>query len=581
MKTTKNKVKNTQKVRVSPAIKARRGGVSQVQNKGYSEAGASFVKKALKGMIPSSGDTHEDIDFNNLTLRQRSRMLYMGAPIATSAIRTNRTNVVGNGLRLKSTINREALGMTQEAAEAWQKHTEAEFELWASRKNACDATGVNDFYGLQQLAVMAWLMSGDVFAIVKRYPATPMMPYGLRLHMIEADRVRTPVESGNMLLAGMTTGKASNGNTIYDGVEVDRNGAITAYHIANNHPFQFYGEPTEFIRVEAYGRRTGLPNVLHVMDSERPEQYRGVPYLAQVIEPLLQQRRYTEAEIMAALVQSFHTAFITTEAGANDMPYNEVGGDGVPEVSRDPNEYEMGPGTINIMEPGEDVKFSQPTHPNTGFDTFMRALSEQVGAALEVPADLLLKAFNSSYSASRAALLEAWKAFRMRRVWLTNDFCRPAYELWLTEAVALGRISAPGFLTDPLIRQAYLASEWIGPSQGQLDPTKEVNAAILAIQHGLSTHAQESIKLNGSEFAANVALLQSENEKLAAANTATAKQPTTEEPKNGNEPPTGEPDGNTDPDSGDEEEKEDTQEDGKSKKAKGSPAGSRRRGQGV
>ena len=181
MKTTKNKVKNTQKVRVSPAIKARRGGVSQVQNKGYSEAGASFVKKALKGMIPSSGDTHEDIDFNNLTLRQRSRMLYMGAPIATSAIRTNRTNVVGNGLRLKSTINREALGMTQEAAEAWQKHTEAEFELWASRKNACDATGVNDFYGLQQLAVMAWLMSGDVFAIVKRYPATPMMPYGLRL----------------------------------------------------------------------------------------------------------------------------------------------------------------------------------------------------------------------------------------------------------------------------------------------------------------------------------------------------------------------------------------------------------------
>ena len=32
------------------------------------------------------------------------------------------------------------------------------------------------------------------------------------------------------------------------------------------------------------------------MDSERPDQYRGVPYLAQVIEPLLQLRRYTESE---------------------------------------------------------------------------------------------------------------------------------------------------------------------------------------------------------------------------------------------------------------------------------------------
>lgn len=563
MKITKNKAENAQKMRVTPSVKARRGGAFAVQNKGYSDAGASFTKKALKGMIPNSGDTHEDIDFNNLTLRQRSRMLYMAAPIATSAIRTNRTNVVGNGLRLKSTINREVLGMSQDAAEAWQKRTEAEFELWASRKNACNATGVNDFYGMQQLVVMSWLMSGDVFGVVKRYSPTQMMPYSLRLHIIEADRVRTPVDGGGLVLAGVTTGKAANGNTIYDGVEVDSNGAIVAYHIANNHPYQFYGEPTTFERVEAYGRRTGLPNVLHVMDSERPEQYRGVPYLAQVIEPLLQQRRYTEAEIMAALVQSFHTAFVTTNAGTNDMPFNEICGDGVQEVSHDPNEYEMGPGTINIMEPGEDVKFTSPTHPNTGFDTFMRAMSEQVGAALEIPADLLLKAFDSSYSASRAALLEAWKAFRMRRVWLTNDFCRPVYELWLTEAVALGRISAPGFLTDPLIRQAYLASEWIGPSQGQLDPTKEVNAAILAIQHGLSTHAQESIKLNGSEFAANVALLQSENEKLAAANVAIAKASS------------GQTAEVIDPDS-EGEEKEDKQ-DGKSKKQTGTSARARRR----
>ena len=43
-----------------------------------------------------------------------------------------------------------------------------------------------------------------------------------------------------------------------------------------------------------------------------------------------------------------------TEAGASDNPFNEVGSS-LPEVSRDPNEYEMGPGQINIMELGEDV----------------------------------------------------------------------------------------------------------------------------------------------------------------------------------------------------------------------------------
>lgn len=503
-------------------------------NKGYSEGGASYKKKVFKGFNVESGSPSEDIDSNNYTLRQRGRILYMTAPIAAAALKRQRTNVVGAGLRLKSTIDREVLGMTKEAAEAWQRRTQAEFGLWAGNKMACDATGVNNFYGMQQLVALAWPMSGDVFALTQRVEATPLCPYSLRLHIIEADRVRTPLaavggaasatrpttearEVGRFLTVNQTVGKVSNGNMIYDGVEVDKNGAIVAYHIANTYPYQFDGGLTTFTRVEAYGKKTGLPNILHIMDSERPEQYRGVPYLAQAIEPLLQMRRYTEAEIMAAVVQSFFTAFVTTDAGAGEMPFNEVGGEGY-EASRDPNEYEIGAGTINILEPGEDIKMAQPTHPHTGFDTFLRALCEQVGAALEMPADLLMMSFNSSYSASRAALLEAWKGFRMRREWLTDDFCRPVFEIWMTEAVARGRISAPGFLTDPLIRQAYLKSEWIGPSQGQLDPTKEVSAAVTAIDNGLSTREAEAIKLNGSEYAANADKLAVENEQLRRAN---------------------------------------------------------------
>ena len=511
----------------SPAAGMNTAKQHPVRNKGYSDAGASHVKRALKGFNAVSGSPAEDINDNNYTLRQRSRMLYMAAPIATAALKRQRTNIVGAGLRLKSTIDRDVLGMTQEQAEAWQRHTQAEFNLWAQRKNACDATGVNNFYGLQQLVMLSWPMSGDVFALVKREEPNPLMPYSLRLHVLEADRIRTPETIGrpngahNVLLSGMTTQKLENGNTIHDGVEVNTNGAIVAYHVANNHPNEFTADPTTFVRIKAYGDETGLPNILHIMDTERPEQYRGVPYLAQVIEPLLQMRRYTEAEITAAVVQSFFTAFIKTEAGASGMPFNEVGagenGSGE-QVSRDPNEYELGPGTLNILEPGEDVAFGSPTHPNTGFNVFMRAMCELVGAALEMPADLVLMAFNASYSASRAALLEAWKGFRMRREWLTDDFCRPVYEIWLTEAVARGRILAPGFLTDPLIRQAYLGSEWIGPSQGQLDPIKEVQAAEMAVKNGFSTREAEAVKLNGSQFSANVDKLAVENELLRKAN---------------------------------------------------------------
>lgn len=477
----------------------------------------------------------------------------MSAPIAAAALKRQRTNVVGAGLRLKSTIDRETLGMTQEQAEAWQKRVQAEFNLWAQRKQACDATGVNNFYGMQQLVALSWPMSGDVFALIKRADTTPLMPYSLRLHILEADRVRTPTDAKaaggsviNSLSTGMTTGQTAAGNYIYDGVEVDKNGAIVAYHIANTYPYQLDGMETKFVRVEAYGKTTGLPNVLHIMDSERPEQYRGVPYLAQVIEPLLQLRRYTEAEITAAVVQSFFTAFITTEKDGDSVLPNEVGGDGYAEVSRDPNEYEMGAGTLNFLEPGEDVKFGAPTHPNTGFDKFMRAMCEQVGACLEQPADLVLMAFNSSYSASRAALLEAWKGFRMRREWLADDFCRPVYEIWLTEAVARGRISAPGFLIDPIIRQAYLGSEWIGPSQGQLDPTKEVAAAVTAIENGLSTREAEATKLNGSDFRSNVDRLLVENEQLKKAGGGKAAAPAQEPPPNDGEK-TGTEDEDADP----------------------------------
>lgn len=485
----------------------------KVMNKGYSDAGASGSKRALKGFTAMSGSPQEDIDWNNYTLRQRSRMLYMAAPVATSAIKTSRTNTIGMGLKLNPKINRDILGITAEDAETWEKNTKAEFALWANDKNACDAIGMNDFYSLQQLAYSSWLISGDVFTVRKDYGVTPECPYGLRIHIVEADRIATPgIFTG--FSVNYTEGKnADNGNKIHDGVEIDTNGKVVAYHIRNTYPFQCTVEPAQWVRVEAYGKETGLPNIIHVMNAERPDQYRGVTYLAQIIEPILQIRRYTESELTAAVVESFFTAFITTGTDPNIIPMNEVGEEGTEKVTYDPNEYEMGPGQINVLNSGEDVKMAAPTRPSSGFDAFVKAICTQMGAALEIPVDLLLKEFNSSYSASRAALLEAWKAFKMYREWFTSDFCRPIYRWWLYEAVARGRIKAPGFFTDIRVRSAWLGSEWIGPSQGQLDPVKEITAEVMAVENGFSTNEDSTIKLNGGDWNANMNKLERENQR--------------------------------------------------------------------
>lgn len=483
----------------------------------------------MKSFTSKSGSPNEDINWNNYTLRQRGRMLYMSSPVATSAINTNRTKVIGVGLALKSTVNRNLLGLSPEAAKDWQRRAEAEFALWADRKENCDATGMNNFEGMQQLALASWLMSGDVFPVFKRSAPTPTSPYSLRLHIVEADRVSTPADyGGGMLYPSVTDGKnPHNGNKIYDGVEVDGNGMATAYYIRNTYPWQATGEWTMWTRVEAFGEKTGLPNILHVMNSERPDQYRGVTYLAQVIEPLLQLRRYTESALMAALVQSFFTAWIVTKTATDDIPINEVGGGGiagVPDANPDAdnfsgswNEYTMGSGTVLHLGENEDVKFGSPNIPMTGFDAFIKTFCELIGAGLEIPYDVLIKEYNSSYSSARGALMDAWEAFRMRRKWFIDDFCQPAYEVWLAEAVARGRIKAPGFFDDPLLRAAWCGARWIGPVQAQLDPLKEAKAAVLQIQNALKTHEQVAREMGGGDWEANAEQLIRENQMMAAA----------------------------------------------------------------
>ncbi len=93
--------------------------------------------------------------------------------------------------------------------------------------------------------------------------------------------------------------------------------------------------------------------------------------------------------------------------------------------------------------------------------------------------------------------------FKMRRSWMANDFCQPIYEEWLAEAVAKGRIDAPGFFDDPMVRKAYAGAEWNGPSQGQIDPLKEVNAAAKRVDEGFSTRTRETVELGNGDYFRN------------------------------------------------------------------------------
>ena len=500
-----------------------------VQASGYSEAGASRNRRSMKGFTAKSSSPNEDINWNSMLLRQRGRMLFMSSPVARSAIETNRTKVVGTGLTPKPELDLDLLHLTPDAAKAWQRKTVREWTMWASKKENCDAIGMNNFAGMQQLVVSNSLVNGDLIGVRQMRDPTPLNPYSLRIQLVEADRISTPNTMRLIPGGSWTDGRnPKNGNRIYDGVEVDKHGMVVAYWICNTYPNQTLRErdKIEWKRVRAYSTRTGLPNIFHIMESERPDQYRGVSFLAPVIESLLNISRYTQSELMAALIQSFFTAWIETETNPAQIPMNEAsyGDDDDPEnppdrnISENSNDYEMGPGTINVLKQGEKITFGNPNIPTPGFDTFVKVICKEIGAALNIPYDTLLKEFNASYSASRAALMEAWEGFRIRRESLVYQFCQPVYDVWLAEAVALGRISAPGFFLDPAVRAAWCKAQWLGPVQGQLDPTKEVKADILAISKGFKTHEQVTREYGGGDWHDNMERLKEENQVLRDAN---------------------------------------------------------------
>lgn len=350
------------------------------------------------------------------------------------------------------------------------------------------------------------LTNGDAFATLTLKPR-PQQPYDLRVRLIEADRVCSPNYRDRMT-RGTVLGRDV--ESIVQGVETDEDGEIIAYWIANKHPRSYTTlKPQDWKRVEVYGKKTGMKNILHIMQRERAGQRRGVPILAPVLETLKQLERYAEAETTAALLGAIFTVFVKKGSITDEGPFgqmmreellNRVTGGG----ERDPNDLELGAGLIMDLEMGESVDTVETQHPHSGYDTFMMARMKQASSALEIPVNVLYKHFDVNFSCARGALNEFWRTCGMMRDWFSEDFCQPIYEMWFTEAVARGRIDAPGYFDDPAVRKAYTDCKWNGPARTAMNPSQEVEAAMKRVEAGFSTAAEETAQLTGGDYNRNI-----------------------------------------------------------------------------
>lgn len=417
-------------------------------------------------------------------LRERSQDSVRNNPIARGAVEGVTTSVVGTGLQARPRIDAEALGLSFDEARAWQNAALREWWAWAYSQEA-DYGRTLTFDGVQQVAFRSVLTDGDHF-VAKRFLERPGSPYGLKVQLIAGARVCNPQ-------------RTSDTGTVRAGIEFDpASGAPLGYHIANRDPSERLGPTLEWMRVPAFGAESGMRQVLHLFRPKEAGVLRGEPYLAPVLELLRQCSTYTDAELMAAVVNScFAITTKTDQAQGIDLADS-----GQQDVKKDA--IVLGkPGTMVDLLPNESLDSFSPERPSASFDPFMTAMLRQIGMALQLPFEVLVKHFQASYSAARGSLLEAWRFYRGLRDWHAWALCQPVYEAVIVEAVARGRLPAPGFFNDPLVRAAWCGCEWYGEAPGAIDPLKEVEAYGKAVAYRFMTRERATTELNGGDYAAN------------------------------------------------------------------------------
>lgn len=459
--------------------------------------GASNVLRSLVRWRPAIGSATSDLpDHERKTLQARSRDAYRGQPIAKAAIMRSRTNIIGTGLMARPSVDRLALGLTEEEADAANALLQSYYEMWAEDPTECDAEATLDIYGMQSLWQCSEMLSGDVFGLTP-YELRQGGLFGLKVQIVEADRVSNP------------NGEADTPERT-QGVQLAQPmGTPVGYWFCSRHPGDTNATgdmPTwEFRR--AFGAETGRRRVLHGWnDKDRPQAVRGAPFLAPILEPLKQLERYSAAELSAAVVSAMFTVFIEKTAEQFDANGNPIGAfAGETAAGADPGTapatINLGEGAIVDLAPNEKAVTANPARPNVNFDPFFSAVVKQIGAALELPMDELLLHYQSSYSAARAAMLQAWRFYLVRRGRTVAEFCQPIYCLFLDELVASGRFSAPNY-ADPRIRRAWQSCLWIGPARGAMDELKEANAAKARIEAGISNETIETMAQTGESWEA-------------------------------------------------------------------------------
>ena len=412
--------------------------------------------------LPANPGAVAALSATQTELRTKSRDLVRRNAWANAALESYVANAIGTGIKPQSMVTDAAL---RERIQG----------LWRDWTLDADAAGLTDFYGLQAMACRAMLEGGEALVRMRYRRPEDGLAVALQLQVLEPEHLPVTMNT-----------TADNGNAIRAGIEFDRLGRRVAYHLYRSHPEDGALAPMsgsggmETVRVNA-------SEILHLFRPLRPGQIRGEPWLARALVKLNELDQYDDAELVRKKTAAMFAGFITRLA-----PEDNLLGEGV----ADQNGVALAglePGTLQILEPGEDVKFSQPADVGASYAEFLRMQFRAVAAAMGVTYEQLTGDLTQvNYSSIRAGLLEFRRRCEaLQHGVLVHQLCRPIWRAFIEQAVLEGALSLPGYVRGGVVkRREYLAVKWIPQGWQWVDPKKEFDAMLTAIRSGLLSRSE-------------------------------------------------------------------------------------------
>ena len=449
--------------------------------------GASQKRQQTIAWSPASRPSTAETQRDRKPVSARARDLVRNYGPARGALKKSRAQIIGPGLRLRSKPNAKALGVPHDEALRFAREIEQVFNSWAiSPDNQCDVRGLRSF---GQMLGTAWsdrLVAGENLMVIRQKPKRGTK-FATCLQEVDPDRLNNPL------------GKPDDVNH-RQGIELNNDGAPTAYHIQDRHPLDeaITLDRLNWTRMPRHapdGRRV----VIHGFFSDRSEQIRGMSAFAPVLIALRDITRMSEAEIGAATINATFAGFVQSsfdELALGDALGLDTGAAaGSGSSFQDLRDQIYGDGLsihdnqLASLAPGDSVEIPNTSRATGPFSDFKKSFLQDVAAALGIAYPVLAEDWEGvNYSSARAALAEVWRLVTEDRSHFIRDTVMPIFCEVIDEAFLRGFLVEPeGWPTYEDNKAAYLQASWTGPGRGYVDPLKEAQANALLMEMGVLT----------------------------------------------------------------------------------------------